>query len=141
MLVALGSDITGKLWQEDSNDITFLFNVFQQADLIVNVAKNGEEICDIAFMDIDMPVMNGFNVTKVLREWEDIKRLGARQLIYVLMAVYVDDFEREELAVVLVDGLTDILAVVSMNILVVTLMILILIMMLVRSVNIYTINL
>ena len=136
MLVALGSDITGKLWQEDSNDITFLFNVFQQADLIVNVAKNGEEICDIAFMDIDMPVMNGFNVTKVLREWEDIKRLGARQLIYVLMAVYVDDFEREELAVVLVDGLTDILAVVSMNILVVTLMILILIMMLVRSVNI-----
>ena len=98
------------------------------------MAKNGEEICDIAFMDIDMPVMNGFNVTKVLREWEDIKRPGARQLIYVLMAVYVDDFEREELAVVLVDGLTDILVVVSMNILVVTLMILILIMMLVQSV-------
>ena len=68
MLVVLGSDITGKLWQEDSNDITFLFNVFQQANLIVNVAKNGEEMCDIAFMDIDMPVMNVFNVTKVLRE-------------------------------------------------------------------------
>ena len=86
--------------------------------------------------DIDMPVMNGFNVTKVLREWEEIKRPGARLLIYVLMAVYMDDFEREELAVVLVDGLTDVLAVVSMNILVMTLMILILIMMLVQSVNI-----
>ena len=110
--------------------------MFQQADLIVNVAKNGQEICDIAFMDIDMPVKNEFNVTKMLREQEDIKRPGARQLIYVLMTVYVDDFEREELVVVLVDGLTDVSAVVSMNILVVTLMILILIMMLVQSVNI-----
>ena len=69
------------------------------------MAENGEEgvrmlkqsMYDIAFMDIDMPVMNGFNGTKALREWEDIKRPGARQPICALTAAYVDDFEREEL--------------------------------------------
>ena len=48
--------------------------VFQQANFIVDMAENGEEgvrmlkqsIYDIAFMDIDMPVMNRFDATKVL---------------------------------------------------------------------------
>ena len=78
---------------------------FERANFIVDTAENGmegvaklkESIYDIAFMDIDMPVMNGFDATKALREWEDRKRPGARQPICALTAAYVDDFEREEL--------------------------------------------
>ena len=78
---------------------------FEKANFIVDTAANGEEgveklklgIYDIAFMDIDMPVMNGFDATKALRDWEDIKRPGARQPICALTAAYVDDFERSEL--------------------------------------------
>ena len=78
---------------------------FEKANFIVDTAENGQEgvaklkdsVYDIAFMDIDMPVMNGFDATKALREWEDINRPGARQPICALTAAYVDDFERQEL--------------------------------------------
>lgn len=80
-------------------------HAFEKADFIVDTAANGAEgveklkasIYDIAFMDIDMPVMNGFEATKKLREWEDVMRPGARQPICALTATYVDDFERHEL--------------------------------------------
>ena len=78
---------------------------FEKANFIVDTAENGvegvaklkESIYDIAFMDIDMPVMNGFEATKELRQWEDVMRPGARQPICALTAAYVDDFERSEL--------------------------------------------
>ena len=78
---------------------------FEKANFIVDMAKNGEEgvammkksIYDIAFMDIDMPVMNGFDATKALRDWENSSRPGARQPICALTAAYVDDFELSEL--------------------------------------------
>jgi len=78
---------------------------FEKANFIVDTAENGVEgvmkmkqsIYDIAFMDIDMPVMNGFEATKALRQWEDTQRPGARQPICALTAAYVDDFERSEL--------------------------------------------
>lgn len=78
---------------------------FEKANFTVDVACDGEEgvallkssIYDIAFMDIDMPVMNGFEATKKLREWEDEVRPGVRQPICALTATYVDDFERSQL--------------------------------------------
>ncbi|KAL3923918.1 MAG: hypothetical protein SGILL_001367 [Bacillariaceae sp.] len=78
---------------------------FEKADFIVDTATNGAEgveklklaIYDIAFMDIDMPVMNGFEATKRLREWEDAMRPGVRQPICALTAAVVDDLERSEL--------------------------------------------
>ena len=78
---------------------------FEKAGFIVDTASNGKEgveklkraVYDIAFMDIDMPVMNGFEATKKLREWEDMVRPGTRQPICALTAAYVDDFERSEL--------------------------------------------
>jgi DNA-binding response OmpR family regulator len=67
---------------------------FKKANFIADTAQNGEEgvammkksIYDIAFLDIDMPVMNGFDATP-----------GARQPICALTATYVDDFELSEL--------------------------------------------
>lgn len=78
---------------------------FEKANFIVDTAENGaegvvklkESIYDIVFMDIDMPVMNGFEATKAVRQWEDTMRPGARQPICALTAAYVDDFERSEL--------------------------------------------
>jgi len=78
---------------------------FEKANFIVDTGENGVEgvkkmkasIYDIAFMDIDMPVMNGFEATKAFRQWEDLFRPGARQPICALTAAYVDDFERSEL--------------------------------------------
>ncbi|KAL3795152.1 hypothetical protein HJC23_007380 [Cyclotella cryptica] len=78
---------------------------FEKVNFIVDTAENGvegvnkmkESIYDIAFMDIDMPVMNGFDATKALRMWEDAVRPGARQPICALTAAHVDDFDRSEL--------------------------------------------
>jgi len=91
---------------DDSNVIRKMVSrAFEKANFIVDTASNGAEgvekmkasIYDIAFMDIDMPVMNGFEATKKLREWEDETRPGTRQPICALTAQYVDDFERHEL--------------------------------------------
>jgi CheY-like chemotaxis protein/Ran GTPase-activating protein (RanGAP) involved in mRNA processing and transport len=91
---------------DDSNVIRkFISKTFEKANFIVDTASNGVEgveklkaaIYDIAFMDIDMPVMNGFEATKKLRIWEDAVRPGTRQPICALTASYVDDFERSEL--------------------------------------------
>ncbi|GAX22124.1 hypothetical protein FisN_6Hh373 [Fistulifera solaris] len=91
----------------DDSNVTrrMVSRAFEKADFIVDTASNGAEgveklkasIYDIAFMDIDMPVMDGFEATKKLREWEDSMRPGARQPICALTATYVDDFERSEL--------------------------------------------
>ena len=47
-------------------------------DGVMGVNKMKESIYDIAFMDIDIPVMNGFDATKAFM-WEDAVRPGARQ--------------------------------------------------------------
>ena len=91
----------------DDSNVTrkMIARAFQKANFIVDTAENGREgvdklkhsMYDIVFMDINMPVLNGFDATKELREWEDLKRPGVRQPICALTATYVDDFERSEL--------------------------------------------
>jgi CheY-like chemotaxis protein/Ran GTPase-activating protein (RanGAP) involved in mRNA processing and transport len=101
------SGLTRKILIVDDSFVTrkLVSRAFEKANFIVDTAANGAEgveklkasLYDIAFMDIDMPVMNGFEATKRLREWEDMMRPGARQPICALTATYVDDFERSEL--------------------------------------------
>jgi CheY-like chemotaxis protein/Ran GTPase-activating protein (RanGAP) involved in mRNA processing and transport len=101
------SGLTRKVLIVDDSMVTrkLVSRAFEKANFIVDTACNGAEgveklkasLYDIAFMDIDMPVMNGFEATKKLREWEDVMRPGARQPICALTATYVDDFERSEL--------------------------------------------
>jgi CheY-like chemotaxis protein/Ran GTPase-activating protein (RanGAP) involved in mRNA processing and transport len=101
------SGLTRKILIVDDSMVTrkLVARAFEKANFIVDTASNGAEgveklkasLYDIAFMDIDMPVMNGFDATKKLREWEDEMRPGARQPICALTATYVDDFERSEL--------------------------------------------
>jgi CheY-like chemotaxis protein len=101
------SGLTRKVLIVDDSMVTrkLVSRAFEKANFIVDTACNGVEgveklktsLYDIAFMDIDMPVMNGFEATKQLREWEDVMRPGARQPICALTATYVDDFHRSEL--------------------------------------------
>lgn len=101
------SGLTRKILIVDDSMITrkLVSRAFEKAGYIVDTAANGAEgveklkasLYDIAFMDIEMPVMNGFEATKKLREWEDAMRPGARQPICALTATYVDDFEKSEL--------------------------------------------
>ena len=101
------SGLTRKVLIVDDSMVTrkLVSRAFEKANFIVDTACNGAEgveklktsLYDIAFMDIDMPVMNGFEATKQLREWEDVMRPGARQPICALTATYVDDFQRSEL--------------------------------------------
>ena len=101
------SGLTRKVLVVDDSMVTrkLVSRAFEKAGFIVDTAANGAEgveklkasLYDIAFMDIDMPVMNGFEATKKLREWEDAMRPGARQPICALTATYVDDFEKSEL--------------------------------------------
>lgn len=87
---------------------------FEKANFIVDAAENGAEgvellkqsIYDIAFMDIDMPVMNGFEATKLLRQWEDVNRPGVRQPICALTANYVDNMAFDELVKYKAAGIT-----------------------------------
>eukprot|EP00588_Corethron_pennatum_P002262 CAMPEP_0194288802 /NCGR_PEP_ID=MMETSP0169-20130528/37625_1 /TAXON_ID=218684 /ORGANISM="Corethron pennatum, Strain L29A3" /LENGTH=1373 /DNA_ID=CAMNT_0039035903 /DNA_START=122 /DNA_END=4243 /DNA_ORIENTATION=- len=102
-----GSKIRRKVLIVDDSLTTrkLVSRAFERANFIVDTAADGkaglaklkEMIYDIAFMDIDMPVMNGFDATKELRLWEDNKRPGTRQPICALTGTYVDDFERSEL--------------------------------------------
>jgi CheY-like chemotaxis protein/Ran GTPase-activating protein (RanGAP) involved in mRNA processing and transport len=102
-----GQKVKRKVLIVDDSMVTrkLVARAFEKANFIVDKAENGEEgvkmmkqtIYDIAFMDIDMPVMNGFDATKTLREWENSARPGARQPICALTAQYVDDFELDDL--------------------------------------------
>ena len=102
-----GNKIKRKVLIVDDSMVTrkLIARAFEKANFIVDKAENGEEgvkmmkesIYDIAFMDIDMPVMNGFDATKALREWENSARPGARQPICALTAQYVDDFDYDDL--------------------------------------------
>lgn len=91
---------------DDSKTIRAMVSrAFEDAGFIVDTAADGAEgveklkasLYDIAFMDIDMPVMDGFEATTKLREWEDVVRPGVRQPICALTASYVDNFEKSHL--------------------------------------------
>jgi CheY-like chemotaxis protein len=79
---------------EDSEDSFFLFQAYLKDEPhIVSRAVNGAEAVDLAtaetfdlvFMDIRMPVMDGYDATRRIREWETGKN-RARMPIVVLSA-------------------------------------------------------
>jgi CheY-like chemotaxis protein len=54
--------------------------ILESAGLIVSLANNGEEgvravkekVYDVVLMDIQMPVMNGYEATRAIRKWESV---------------------------------------------------------------------
>jgi CheY-like chemotaxis protein len=69
----------------------------------IRMAENGQEAVDkytqepsaydLILMDINMPVMNGFDATRRIREFESQSRSGERIPILALTANVLDDFK------------------------------------------------
>ena len=59
--------------------------------------KMKEGVYDVVFMDLDMPVMNGLEATRKLREWEDIHRPLARQPICALTSAVLGEVDKKKL--------------------------------------------
>jgi CheY-like chemotaxis protein len=78
---------------------------FEKANFHVDLAVNGTEglekmksgIYDVVFMDLDMPIMNGIDATKMLREWEDVQRPNSRQPICALTSAILDEIDKNKL--------------------------------------------
>jgi CheY-like chemotaxis protein len=96
-----------KLLIVDDSLITrkLLKKAFEKANCVVDLAENGDvavdkmktSLYDTVFMDLDMPVLDGIQATRILRKWEDVHRKGARQPICALTSAVLDDAERSKL--------------------------------------------
>ncbi|MBY0464395.1 MAG: response regulator [Burkholderiales bacterium] len=49
---------------------------------------------DLVFMDVNMPVMDGYEATQLIREWEAAQRVGAMPIIALTANAFEDDRHR-----------------------------------------------
>lgn len=98
------ADVFGKrrriLVVDDSFSVRrFVQTTFEQHGYDVDVAQNGwqafaqmqSRIYDFVFLDIEMPVMNGYRCTQAIREWEAKVQRPERQVICALTSHATDD--------------------------------------------------
>ncbi len=92
---ASSSTIQNILLVDDSDDNRFLVKLFlQNSHYHISEAKNGEEAVDmvkrkpfdIILMDMQMPVMDGYEAVKIIRQYEDLRGQDKRVPILALTA-------------------------------------------------------
>lgn len=75
---------------DDSPDNRLLIQAYlKKLPYTINTAENGQEAVvlfksgqyDIVFMDMQMPVMDGYTATRIIREWEMLNRRSATPII------------------------------------------------------------
>ncbi|MBF0357935.1 MAG: response regulator [Magnetococcales bacterium] len=91
---------------EDSPDNVLLFKTFlKKTACVIDVAENGlqgvekfkESSYDLVFMDIQMPVMDGYSATKAMRSWE-VENQKQRTPILALTAYVMSEEIKKILA-------------------------------------------
>ena len=83
--------ISGRLLlvEDDDNNRILVSSYLKQHDIEIDSAVNGEQALehmkenkyDLVFMDLDMPVMDGFEATSKYREWEKQHRDGKMPVV------------------------------------------------------------
>lgn len=85
-----GRELIRILAADDSSDNRFLLNAFlKDYQFQLKLVENGQKAFnafrenkyDIILMDMQMPVMNGFAATRLIREWEDKNNLPATPVL------------------------------------------------------------
>ncbi|HEX3037319.1 MAG TPA: response regulator [Thermodesulfobacteriota bacterium] len=88
---------------EDSEDNRLLIQTYlKKTPYQVDIAENGEiavekfksENYDLVLMDIQMPVMDGYNVTKAIRNWESDRGIGATPIIALTAHALKEDEQK-----------------------------------------------
>lgn len=86
--------------EDDDITVQVMERMFQKLELPVIVVNNGEEALravqrqhfDLILMDCEMPQMNGFDATRLIREWEQ-EAERPRTVIVALTAHMIEQFE------------------------------------------------
>lgn len=88
---------------EDSEDNSFLVSHYLKSlPIQIDFAKNGKEavdiykisVYDLVLMDMQMPVMDGFEATKLIREWEKTNSKPAVPIIALTAYAFAEDIEK-----------------------------------------------
>ncbi len=104
-VVSLSKSPLRILYAEDNVDNRLLLLTFLKKEPYeIDIAENGEEALkkfihgnyDIVFMDMEMPVMDGYTATGKIREWEKASKVE-RTPIAALTAHAIKEFEQQSL--------------------------------------------
>ncbi|MBF0178512.1 MAG: PAS domain S-box protein [Magnetococcales bacterium] len=87
---------------EDAEDNQILIRTFlQSTPHRLTIANNGEEACqqvresefDLVLMDVQMPIMDGYTATRLIRDWE--RRTARRPMVIVALTAHAIEGEEE----------------------------------------------
>ena len=100
---ASGKSVLDILLVEDSDDNIMLIKAFlKKSPHRLHVAKNGEEglkkvqqgECDLVFMDVQMPVMDGYSATQAIRAWEAEKGRQPLPIVALTAHALAEDVQK-----------------------------------------------
>lgn len=88
---------------EDSEDNRFLFHSYlKKTNYILDDAENGKEACekfknttyDLILMDIQMPIMDGYTATSLIRQYENQNNLPQTTIIALTAYSFKEDLDK-----------------------------------------------
>lgn len=105
ILLAEDDPINLKLMSRLLTKNGFEFLTANNGESVVELAKNNPQI-DVILMDIQMPLLNGYEATEKIREWENENNVTKRFKIIALTAHSFEEEKRKCLACGMNDFIT-----------------------------------
>lgn len=90
------------LVEDDKSNRTIIKNYLENTNCKIEEATNGKEAFekfisskyDLVIMDIEIPVMDGYNTTKAIRKWEQEMNLNSTPILALTGHVFEEDIEK-----------------------------------------------